>query len=189
MENKKNIIAVIGCMKAKKSKFLIDKYDELVNEGQTVELFSPSSNTRDGYFISSRAYPNRKIPATVVSDPLNILKSKADVLMVDEYFMFNSDYFKQFLKEVKKRNLKVFIAGLDKMANLKEFANYPILMKYTDEKIQLYADCSVDNCKEKATLTMLERLESATDFIEGEMNKYSPVCERHFQMPKTVNKF
>lgn len=178
------ITVYTGCMKSGKSKTLIELHDKFIAEGKTVEIFMPTLNVRDGAELKSRAYPNRSIACTSVVDPMIMIKSKADIIIVDEYMMLQSDMFEQFLKDAKAQNREVIISGLDYMANGRAFNNYPILQKYCDEEVKLTAKCDVFKCPEPATMTTLVSLSDTGSFIEGNGTKYSPMCLVHWNKHK-----
>ena len=69
MENNEFIL-IVGAMTSGKSKFLIDNY----YGKEDVEAFSPTIDTRDAV-ITSRAYSDKHIPCTKITQPSEMLKS------------------------------------------------------------------------------------------------------------------
>lgn len=174
------ITLIYGCMKAGKSKYLIDTYNDLISKGFSIDVFQPVQNTREKGFLKSRAYPDVSIEAKITIDTSELLKSKADYIIVDEFQFLNPDYFKATLKELKKRNKNVIVAGLNYMASGKEFGTFTAIKDLATHKVHLTTKCCVDGCNLKASRTLLKRLKGATDWIENEFNIYTPVCEKHF---------
>ena len=177
---------IYGPMKAGKSQYLIDLYEKKTRLGKTVEVFEPEENTRDGAFLKSRAY-NKKIPASVYRTRL---RSNADVVILDELNLVNVNKIEQLKKDLiklKNQGKQIYIASLDTMADKREFPQYTLMKDFVDRKKQITGKCEI--CGKPSTHQKLIRDPRATDYIEGQYNKYVACCEEHWENIKIKNLF
>lgn len=176
----KKIKLIHACMKAGKSKYLIDLCEKTEKENKTFQVFQPAKNTRDGAELKSRAYKDKVIKATPLISEFDLLKSNADVVICDEFQMLNPDNIRDVVKQFKGRKQQLYLAGLDLMASRQEFTTYTKLKDMEEiEKIHIKGKCEI--CGEPAEYTKLERDPRATDWLENEYNKYTSVCEEHWE--------
>lgn len=175
MENNENeFVLVTGCMFAGKSKFLIENFHNNPN----VEAFSPSIDTRDTN-IKSRAYPEKNIPCTKVSTLKEINPTKKTVL-IDEFQFFSPEDLKDFVTKCKEQNRRLVMAGLDLLANKKEWASYTAVKDLCDKEIKLKAKCS--KCGKPASFTsLINGKKDISIQIEGEDVRYEPRCRSHYE--------
>lgn len=177
--NNDDFIIIVGPMYASKSKKLIDFVENLKTTQKTFEAFKPSIDSRDGDFISSREYKDKRIECKKIDDPNNVLKSKSDVLIIDEAQFFDFDKFKEFCEKSKEEHRKVVIAMLDKDCFGKRWRNYELAKKMCNKKIKLKAKCSV--CQEPASYTKrIGGISEDVVQIEGKDVRYEPRCREHF---------
>lgn len=173
------IIFAFGCMKAAKSKWLIEE----ANSGKyyTVDAFKPMSQNRGGDFIVSRG-TDKKLPCKKVMDITEALASEADCIVIDEYMFFNSDQLKYTLQKLKQKPLTtVLIAGLDKKDGLNYWTNYHIVEELADVKINLKAIC--DKCgKLNAIISRLTKLGKDGSYSTTKGAEYEILCQACYDM-------
>ena len=166
---------IVGCMKAGKSKYLIDCFAE----NETVEAYKPSIDTRNPDFIVSRAYADKRIPCKQVSSLYNINPTKP-IVLVDEFQFFNVEELKDFVVKCKQRHHKLIMAGLDLLADGSEWSAYTELKPMADKIIKLRAKCSVcGKPAEFSTLTSGDKNKKIQ--IEGEAT-YERRCKNHYNI-------
>ena len=173
------IIFVNGCMAAGKSKWIIEEASS--EKYYTVDAFKPMSQNRAGDFIVSRG-TDKKLPCKRVMDITEVLGSKADCVIIDEYQFFNSDQLKYILQELKKKPFKtVIVAGLDKKDGLNYWTNYHIVKEFADKEINLKAVC--DNCKRlNATISRLAKIGKDGSYSTTKGAEYEILCQACYDM-------
>ncbi len=177
LENE-DFILIAGPMYASKSKKLIDSVEDVLKNRQIFEAFKPSIDSRDGDFISSREYPNKKIQCRRISNPNEMLDSKADVLIVDEAQFFEEHDFRKFCEEAKKQHKKIVMAMLNRIADGSKWTNYKTAKEFCNRKIKLKARCNI--CQKPASYTARFATSNEAVQIEGEGVRYEPRCKEHF---------
>lgn len=172
---------IYGCMKSGKSKFLIESC-KFLHEG-VYEAFKPDIDTRDGDFIVSRALDD-KLPCKRIKDAREILKSKKDFIVIDEYQFFQPEQLEDTLKELSKTDKIVIVAGLDRLHTGEYWSNFNIVKKYVKKEnmIQLKATC--EYCGDPAEFTKLKSLSDSLIQVESELTTYFPLCKRCFTLTK-----
>lgn len=176
MEDKK-IILVYGPMKSGKSAMLIDIYNNLLKQNTKVECFKNKIDTRDFRFIKSRKY-EQSVYCTMLDDIKDCLNSKADVIMLDEFQFVEAETILYIVNYCKTNNKALYIFGLDKIADGKEWPSFTIIKNIVDEKIKLTAKCEV--CGDVAEYTKLENYNGESIQIENGETNYFPVCKKCF---------
>lgn len=175
MENNEFIL-IVGPMCSSKSKYLIDNYYGI----EDVEAFSPTIDTRDAV-ITSRAYSDKHIPCTKITQPTEMLKSKAKTIIADEYqFLGTPETLTDTVIELKRQNKKIVFAGLDTKHDKTLWANYQAMRELCNREIQLRATCGVCG---KHTARFTKKLTGSIGKsveIEGEAT-YSPRCFFHME--------
>lgn len=174
MENNEFIL-IVGAMTSGKSKFLIDNY----YGKEDVEAFSPTIDTRDAV-ITSRAYTDKHIPCTKITQPSEMLKSNKRTILLDEYqFLGTPETLTDTVIELKKQNKNIVFAGLDLLATKEMWSNYKAMRELCDKEIQLRAKCTV--CGKKARFTsLISGNKNKSVQIEGEA-KYEARCLNHWE--------
>lgn len=170
-----------GCMKSGKSKTLISFYQNY--DKNTVDVFKPDIDTRDGDFIVSRAMTD-KIPCKRIKDVRDVLMSDKDIILIDEYQFFQKEQLEDTLKALSKTDKTVIIAGLDRIHTGEYWANFEVVKKYVEPEnmIQLKAIC--EECGAAAEFTKLKSLSDSLIQVESELTKYVPMCEKCFKKDK-----
>ncbi|MBO4516744.1 hypothetical protein J5751_04940 [bacterium] len=168
---------VIGCMKAGKSKYLIDCF--VGNE--TIEAYKPSTDTRNPHFITSRAYEGyeeMKIPCKQVSS-LHDVYPVQPIVIVDEFQFFNAEELKDFVKRCKEEHRRLVLAGLDLLADGTEWSSYTAVKPMADKITKLRASCSIC-CKPAEYSQKITGEKGLQVEIEGEAT-YEPRCKEHYE--------
>lgn len=166
-------LLVTGPMFAGKSKYLIENY----YDNPDVDAFSPLLDTRDAEIVS-RAYSDKKIPCTKVST-LKQAHPKKNIVLVDEYQFFSPEDLKDFVIKCEEEHKKIVMAGLDFLADKKEWAGYTAVKDLCTAEIKLKAKCSI--CKKPASFTSLINGKKGVSIqIESDNIKYEPRCEEHY---------
>jgi len=123
---------VVGPMCSRKSAYLIENY----YGNEDVEAFKPQLDNRDGANIHSRAYPKLNIPCTMISNPMDMTKSKEKIILIDEYQFFQVDLLKDAVKELRKQHKIIIMAGLNLDANRRQWASYTAMSELCDREVQ-----------------------------------------------------
>lgn len=180
-EKKEGIFELVtGPMFAGKSKYLIQKIEEAKRQGETVSVFSPTVDVRDTT-IKSRAYPDKKIPCTKISNPMDMTKSDSSIVVLDEFqFCGTPELLTDAVKELKKQHKKIIMAGLDLTAKRIEWENYTAMKKIADKKTKLTARCQICNRPAKFT-KMVSGDSNKLVQIEGTDATYEPRCSCHYK--------
>ena len=171
-----NFELVVGCMKAGKSKYLIDCYVG----SEIVEAYKPVLDTRNPDAIISRSYAGNtdmQIPCQQVSSLYDINPTQP-IVIVDEFQFFNAEELKDFVLKCKQRHHKLVMAGLDLLADGTEWSSYTAIKPMADKITKLRAKCSI--CGEPAEFS--QRITGDKDLqiqIEGQA-AYEPRCGKHF---------
>lgn len=171
---------VVDCMKAGKSKYLIDCF--VGNE--TMEAYKPALDTRNPDAIISRSYAGNtdmQIPCQQVSSLYDINPTQP-IVLVDEFQFFNVEELKDFVLRCKHRHHKLVMAGLDLLADGSEWSAYTELKPMADKITKLRAKCSI--CCKPAEYS--QRITGDRDLqiqLEGQAT-YEPRCEKHFDRSK-----
>ncbi len=180
MEEKKiyndgEFVLITGPMFAGKSKTLID----LFYEDKNIEAFSPNIDTRTQEIVS-RDYKDKSIRCKKISSPLEIINSKANIVVIDEFqFLGPVELLVDAVNELKKQRKTIIMAGLDLLANGAEWKNYTVLKELCDKEVKLTAKCSC--CGKPAKFTkMISGDNKKSVQIESDEIKYEPRCKEHF---------
>ncbi len=175
MENNEFIL-IVGPMTSGKSKFLIDNY----YGKEDIEAFSPTIDTRDAV-ITSRAYSDKHIPCTKITQPSEMLKSNKRTILLDEYqFLGIPETLTDTVNELKRQGKTIVFAGLDLLATREMWANYQAMRELCDREIQLRAKCGVCGKPTRFTSLISGNKNKAVQ-IEGEGVSYQPRCDRHWE--------
>ena len=138
MEEKKiyndgEFVLITGPMFAGKSKTLID----LFYEDKNIEAFSPNIDTRTQEIVS-RDYKDKSIRCKKISSPLEIINSKANIVVIDEFqFLGPVELLVDAVNELKKQRKTIIMAGLDLLANGAEWKNYTVLKELCDKEVKV----------------------------------------------------
>lgn len=179
------IIFVSGCMKAGKSKWLIE--EAISGTYFKIDAFKPLSKNRGGNYIVSRGCEN-KLFCKQIMDITEALSSQADCIVIDEYQFFNGDQLKYTLQEFKKRPFtNVLVAGLDKKDGLNYWNNYHIVEELADKHINLKAIC--DKCKKlNATISRLTKIGKDGSYSTTKGAEYEILCKACYELHTKTSK-
>ena len=172
---KPKLIGIAGCMFAGKSTAIVKQYIEEKKQGKTIEAFKPISNKRGGENIVSRDMPETPIPCKCVMDITEALETKADVVFIDEMQNFNAEQFKHTLKEFKKTDKTVYVAGLHKNGVNQYWENYTILEKLADRVDLIKVKCQLCSCN--ADFSCLTKFGEAKSFSTTKGAEYMNLCD------------
>ena len=167
---------ITGCMRAGKSKYLIDCYVG----SEIIEAYKPALDTTNPNFITSRAYvdmPDMRIPCQQVSSLYDVNPTQP-IVLVDEFQFFNAEELRDFVLKCKHRHHRLVMAGLDLVADGTEWSAYTELKPMADKITKLRAKCSI--CCKPAEYS--QRITGDRDLqiqLEGQAT-YEPRCEKHF---------
>lgn len=194
MENGK-IRLIYGCMKAGKSLYLLNIYNNLKANNKKVEVFQPFENGRDKAVLKSRASEQ------VVSAKLyygDNIKTDADFVIFEEANLVGAteetedarhkriEKLKNDFLQLKKEGKNIFVTCLDRMANNEHFKQFIALEEISDEFEELSAIC--EQCSKPAHYTKLTRLPGSTNYVENEFNIYKACCYEHWKPIKDLSR-
>ena len=167
-----DFILIVGCMCSGKSRELIERF----YGNEDVEAFKPAVDTRDKDVIKSREFPNMTIPCTMISNPMDMVKSKEKIILIEEFQFFQVDLLKDAVKELRVQHKIIVMAGLNLDANRREWDSYTAMSEMCDREVQLKATCDVCG---KHTAKYTKKISGSVDKtveIEGSDVKYSSRC-------------
>ena len=183
---------VLGPMFAGKSTYLINKANELLNNGvkqDEILLINHSSDIRydtnkicshNGEKINSKSVSNlTEITINIINNTKN-LYSNLKYIFIDEAQFFNDLYksIKSLLMQ-HTNTLHIYIGGLDSDYKQEPFYNSRILelIPYSSNIIKLNANCF--KCNNKAPFTKRITNYSNETILVGGANDYQPTCILH----------
>ena len=182
---------ILGPMFAGKSTYLITKANELLSNGANENellLINHSSDIRydinkicshNGEKIHSKSYNTLSTIMNNIQEN-NALFCNIKYIFVDEGQFFNDLYetIKKLMINNSRRDLQIFISGLDGDYKQEPFQNSRILdlIPFASNIIKLTAKCNI--CNQKAPFTKRIVNSSETILIGGADN-YHPVCITH----------
>lgn len=183
---------VLGPMFAGKSTYLINKANELLNNGvkqDEILLINHSSDIRydtnkicshNGEKINSKSMSNlTEITINIINNTKN-LYSNLKYIFIDEAQFFNDLYksIKSLLMQ-HTNTLHIYIGGLDSDYKQEPFYNSRILelIPYSSNIIKLNANCF--KCNNKAPFTKRITNYSNETILVGGANDYQPTCILH----------
>ncbi len=169
------IIAFCGPIFAGKSRELVKISNEAKTKGINVEAFKPSKHYQDGNFIKSR--DGGEIPCRLLDDMEEVLESRADLIVIDEYQFIKYKELDHILKELKLKKKTAIIGGLCKLSVDTYFENFKLLQKYTDRIVYLKAKCTI--CGKDAELTQRTTGEKAEEMMKKFKTDREPRCYEH----------
>lgn len=185
---------IIGTMKSAKSAQLIMKGYLLDSQGKKVLTFAPETNTRDGAFVTSRALPHLKRPATVVPTKdcgmimsMEVWKEKPDVILIDELQFFTVEQIEKIAEISITYDVDIYAYGLLMSYNGRMFES--IRRAIECGFIMQTLDMSCDHCNNDAThhtlyldgvLQVDGNFVNVEDFEKKEQ-KYESVCYSCYQ--------
>ena len=174
-----NLDIVIGPMFAGKTKFIIDKYNELLKDykKEDIAVINHTSDIRystdpNKLFSHDKEY----IPCISTDQLMNIrckLKFNPFIFLINEANFF-PDLIEFVENEVDKNGSYIILAGLNGDYKRKPFGNLLSLISYADNVKYLKATCSI--CKNnKALFSKRTGSDSQDQKLIG-TDIYKPVC-------------
>lgn len=139
------ITIIAGPVKAGKSKYLIEKYEELCSMGEKCQVFSSKFSLNEGETIQSRYGTSLKaIPINSIFDIENHLKPDTLNIMIDEFQFLQMDRKDVKLFFNKHQHLHDFyIYGLDLDYQKSSFSLMGEIMCLGDILIKLHSNCDI----------------------------------------------
>lgn len=141
------ITVIAGPVKAGKSKYLIEKYEELMSLGEGCQVFSSKFSLNQGETIQSRYGTNLKaIPIDTLSDIEYHLKPTTVNILIDEFQFLQID--KKDVKKFFNKNKQfhdIFIYGLDLDYQKNTFPLIAEAMGFGDIIIKMHSNCDICN--------------------------------------------
>jgi thymidine kinase len=184
------LTVISGCMKASKSKKLLDYIDKAIYQEKKFKIFCPECLLEKK--IKTRMYETDYKQVIGVQSVNNIYADikDLDIIFIDEVQFLNcisDNYYSDlllFLQYCQKNNIDIVCAGLDLDFKAESFPITQILMSYADKVIKLHAVCEV--CKDKANRTLRlnsglpEQKTSKTLVLDGNnpLIEYKAVCSK-----------
>lgn len=181
-----------GVMNSGKSAHLLLTHHNFISQGKNVLLFKPSTDTRDGAFVVSRAF-NQSLPVNVVSDePLNSMyrmcqELKPDCVLVDEVQFFAEHRIDELAHIADDLGIMVVCYGLRTDFKTNLFTGSKRLIELGASIEELHATCP--HCHNYAVYNM--RLSDGVPVFDGEQiqtggnESYRSVCRQCYEKAKT----
>ena len=178
-----------GTMNASKSMQLLTVAHNYQEQGKSVLIFYPSTDTRgDVGAVSSRIGISK--PAIQIDDKINIISAvksvMPDCVLVDESQFLTKNNVLDFTRVVDELNIPVMCYGLLRDFKNQLFEGSYNLICYADKLEEIKTVCTY--CNKKAI--MILRFVDDKPTYEGEQvqigdnEDYKSVCRRHYFNPK-----
>ena len=165
-----NINVFVGPMKSGKSSTIISKANDLINNGENVQVFKPAIDDRFGTdFVMDR--DGNKINAINISKIEDIEKYDADSYFIDEFQFLDGDL--SAIHNLASKGKKFYIAGLNLTAEKKVFGKMGELIDSSDNVKMFTAKC--DYCGKDAMYTYCSAKKDG-DILVGTDDIYKAVC-------------
>ena len=136
------ITVITGPMYAEKSKYLIEKYNE-IEEKEKIKCFKPSKDKRTKTKIKSRAL-KQEIEANVIEkfeDIINYIDDNVEYIFIDEVQFLNGNF--NILEKLSiERDIDIYIAGLSKTDKQRPFGEMPYRLALADKILLLIPDAA-----------------------------------------------
>ncbi len=166
------ITIIVGPVKAGKSKFLIDKYEEFTSMGEGTQVFSSKFSLNQGETIQSRYGTSLKaIPIDTLFDINCHLKEDTRNILIDEFQFLQMD--KKDIKLFFNKNyLKYdfFIFGLDLDYQKNSFPLIGEIICLGDILLKLHSNCDICNNFNVGKYSLrLENGEPANIYNDGQI--------------------
>lgn len=170
-----------GPMFSGKSDELLKAYENIYHKSKIL-LFKPKIDTRDYAVVKTRN--NKEVPAITINnlkEIYNFLEEKITTIFIDEANFIKGDISVLIDLSIKK-DLDIYIAGLNLTSELKPFGIMPEIMSIADEIIYKHASCN--ECNRDASYTYYNGHKNK-DIVVGNDN-YIALCARCLR--KKLNK-
>lgn len=183
---------IYGTMNSGKSIQLLSTAHSYQEQGKSVLLLTPSTDTRDGVgTISSRIGLSEE--AMVISPDTNLWELEGvnlffngyDAILVDEAQFLSKDQITQLSEIVDQLNIPVMAYGLKNDFSNHLFPGSEQLVLLADKLIEMKTTCKW--CNKKATMNL--RVVDGSPAYEGEQvevggnEDYLSVCRYHYNTP------
>jgi len=181
---------ITGSMYSGKSEELIRRVKRALYAKLKVQVFKPSIDDR--YSREEVVSHNgNKIYATLINNEnpwelLDYLQSDTEVCAIDEVQFFSAEIIPLIL-EIKKRGIKVIVAGLDLDFRGEPFGPMPILLAIANEVTKLRAICvKCGNLASKTQRLINGKPAKYSDpvIMVGATEFYEARCDRCFEIIK-----
>lgn len=162
-----------GPMFSGKSDELLKEYEHIYHKSKIL-LFKPNIDTRDFAVVKTRN--NKEVPAIIIDDLKQIydyLEDKITTIFLDEANFIKGD-ISVLIDLSVKRDLDIYIAGLNLTSELKPFGIMPEIMAIADEVVFKHASCN--ECNRDASYTYYNGAKDG-DILVGNDN-YIALCAR-----------
>lgn len=174
------LVTVLGVMGSGKTERLIQDYNRLVAEGESVVIFKPITDTRDNKdVVKSRS--GATAPALSVSDVSDIydLEDKLHgTILIDEIQFFDQKDVVNSLLALTIMGLDVYCYGLDLTSDGITFGRVGDILAQSDEVIKLKMKCT--RCDNLARISSYNGDDKQGDVKVGDLDVYEPICRSCF---------
>lgn len=183
MENVENcgfLELVIGPMFSGKTLFLINKFNELNDKGESVLVINHNLDTR--YSDTNIVAHNGKcMPISIMTEKL--MDIKIDALKSKNILINEGQFFKDLIDFTNKLltiNKNIYISGLDGDFKQKKFGQILDLIPICDKVTKLNANCSLCLKKDMKRNAIFSHriIENKNTVLIGSNESYIPICRK-----------
>ena len=177
------LTVITGCMFSGKTSALIARAEMNIIAGKNVILIKPSNDTRFGTENVIHTHSGQSFPCYIVDKDkphkeildivYNRLKTKVDVIIIDEAQFFSREIFNSIADYMTWAH--VIVGGLKEDSNGKPFGMMPELLCAADDIIHLKAICIKCTTINSATRTY-RKAENKDQVFVGGKDSYEPRC-------------
>lgn len=179
------LVGYLGTMNSAKSAMALMKAHKYQEDKESLLVFKPAQDTRDGMWLKSRALV-KPLAANVVQETdkgwMYILAQtqKHDHVIVDEVQFFSPIFVDELAVIAHELGIKVECYGLKVDFRSKLFPGSKRLIELADRIVTIENDCTTPGCRMPATQNM--RLQDGEPVFDGEVvmvgkeDKYRAVC-------------
>lgn len=182
---------IVGTMASAKSKTLLNYVDNFQAQNKKVTVYVPVCCQRKDGYVTSRN-DERKAKAVKIFNINDLYNNigDSDILLIDEIqFLCTAnqiDYFMSFLEYVDRRDIDVYMFGLNLNYLSQPFELTQRLFPYVDTILNLNAKCDICGkpacrCLRYVNGELDVNPESSTLLLESENVVYKSLCRKHYR--------
>jgi len=178
-----------GPMFSRKTKVLVARYKQCLDEGIHVIVMKPRIDTRYDAISEICSHDNGRAPAILIDEtnPWEMKKlanqEGATTIIIDEIQFFPGEAVRQVIKDFRDAGIDVTAAGLDYNFRRQPFGATPFLEDIADNHQHLFARCvEPGGCDRPAIYTERLAVAGTKEVVVAGADLYLPKCEVHHRI-------
>ena len=176
------ITVFTGPMASGKTERIIDIARRMMERNIPVEFYKPVTDTRDKH-VKSRNGESEECYTLDVRQAHTLRERyktghHQTLIVIDEFQFFEDEAYIEVINELAAEGHGVVVSGLDLTSELTTFGLMPNIMCYADDVYKLKGQCGKCKAPSPSIFTYADFEKTGDVAIEGEGNKYIPVCRK-----------